>query len=163
MVLTFLEREGAISLGMKSRKIGEGKWNGYGGNVDNDEDLEAAAKREVFEEVGVTVHTVEYRGYVDFHRNGKINEVHMYTSSEFEGEPSLQKEEEGHTSEFSRMEWFDKNNLPYTEMMAGDQYWLSTMLNEGYVEGEVTYSDDWELMDHSFSQVEEARREVTLR
>ena len=52
-----LDQEGhtpqRMLLGMKKRGFGMGKWNGFGGKVEPDETVEAAARRELEEEAGL--------------------------------------------------------------------------------------------------------------
>lgn len=43
--LTFVTEAHRVLLGMKKRGFGAGRWNGFGGKVDPDESIEAAAKR----------------------------------------------------------------------------------------------------------------------
>ncbi len=56
---------------MKKRGFGEGRWNGFGGKVNEGEGVEEAAKRELEEEVGVIVNEIEHMGVLDFEWKGK--------------------------------------------------------------------------------------------
>jgi len=52
--LVFVVKGGEILLGMKKRGFGKGKWNGFGGKVEKNESIPAAAQRGVqrrFEEI----------------------------------------------------------------------------------------------------------------
>ena len=53
--LMLIVDENKILLGMKKRGFGEGKWNGFGGKVNEGETIEEAAIREMKEEAGVIV------------------------------------------------------------------------------------------------------------
>ncbi|MBI4136155.1 MAG: NUDIX domain-containing protein [Candidatus Vogelbacteria bacterium] len=44
--LVFLVRAGKVLLARKTRHIGEGRWNGYGGGIDSGENLIQCAIRE---------------------------------------------------------------------------------------------------------------------
>ena len=55
LTLVVIHQNGKVLLGMKKRGFGMGKWNGFGGKVDQGESIEGAAKREVFEEAGISV------------------------------------------------------------------------------------------------------------
>ena len=47
--LALIRKEERILLGMKKRGFGAGRWNGFGGKVNNDETILQAAKRyEIF-------------------------------------------------------------------------------------------------------------------
>ena len=48
-----------VLLGMKKRGFGAGRFNGFGGKVENGESIEEAAKREVVEEVGLNVKSLK--------------------------------------------------------------------------------------------------------
>ena len=45
VTLLFVLRPGHVLLGMKKRGFGEGRWNGFGGKVEEDETIEEAAIR----------------------------------------------------------------------------------------------------------------------
>ena len=55
LTLCIIYQDRKILLGMKKRGFGVGKWNGFGGHVEEAESIEEAAKREVFEEAGLKV------------------------------------------------------------------------------------------------------------
>lgn len=111
-----------ILLGMKKRGFGAGRWNGFGGNVLPDEAIEAAARREVFEEAGIRVGAVEKMGVILFEFQGKPDtpEVHIFKTGEFTGEPA--------ESEEMKPQWFVVDQIPYSEMWVDDKYWLPLLL-----------------------------------
>jgi 8-oxo-dGTP pyrophosphatase MutT (NUDIX family) len=154
MVLVFIQHEGQVALGLKARKIGEGKWNGFGGNVEGEESFEEAAHREVLEEAGALIYEVEDRGVVDFHRKGEINRVHMFVASDF-GFPDGSLDFSPKQNEILKVAWFDESNLPWGEMMAGDRHWIPQVLAGEIVEGEVHYTPEWELVSHKIETREE--------
>src|SRR3989338_6433965 len=59
LTLCLVQKDGRVLLGMKKRGFGMGKWNGFGGKVDAGETVEEAAKRELFEEAGISVVNIE--------------------------------------------------------------------------------------------------------
>ena len=66
LTLCIIHQDGKVLLGMKKRGFGVGKWNGFGGKVEAGEAIEDAAKRELFEEVGLNALDLQKLGVLDF-------------------------------------------------------------------------------------------------
>ncbi|PJE75822.1 hypothetical protein COV04_02660 [Candidatus Uhrbacteria bacterium CG10_big_fil_rev_8_21_14_0_10_48_11] len=66
-------------LGLKKRRFGAGKWDGFGGKVETEETIEEAAKRELEEESGVVAQQIEKVGILNFTTNSGelVHEVHV--------------------------------------------------------------------------------------
>ena len=64
LTLCIIYQDRKILLGMKKRGFGVGKWNGFGGHVEEAESTEEAVKREVFEEAGLKVKSLEKMGVI---------------------------------------------------------------------------------------------------
>ena len=96
----FLIKENKILLGLKTQKIGENCWNGYGGGIKKGEIPIEAALRELKEETEGIVAFPEYLkkiAIVDFHNiksDGEtfVCKVHFYLVRQWEGEA---QEDEG--------------------------------------------------------------------
>jgi 8-oxo-dGTP diphosphatase len=137
--LVFPKKDGRVWLAKKTRKIGVGSWNGWGGAVEEGETIRQAAKREFEEESGCTVklEDLEYVGKVTFH-NEKADgrkfdvEVHMFLLYEWEGKPRSTLEMQNPTP-------WPENGLPFGEMMASDADWLPFVLRSEWIEAEVWY------------------------
>ncbi len=90
LTLTLALRDDEILLGMKKRGFGAGRWNGFGGKVQDGETVESAAKRETTEECGITITGMEAVGIHEFEfekERGMILEVHVFRITSFTGEP----------------------------------------------------------------------------
>lgn len=111
-----------VLLGMKKRGFGAGRWNGFGGKVQERESIEQAATREVEEEAGIKVKNIKEVGVheFEFEGNPEILEVHVFKTSEYEGEP-IETEE-------MRPKWFAFDEVPYEDMWPDDKFWLPLCL-----------------------------------
>ncbi|MCL5094052.1 MAG: 8-oxo-dGTP diphosphatase [Patescibacteria group bacterium] len=116
--LCIIEEGDEVILAMKKRGFGEGRWNGYGGKPEPEEEIEAAAKRELFEESGVTAMEIKKRGVVEFDFEGtdRLVEVHIFEVTKHEGEPKETEE--------MRPEKFRKEDISYDEMWPADREWM---------------------------------------
>jgi 8-oxo-dGTP diphosphatase/2-hydroxy-dATP diphosphatase len=123
LTLTLATADGRILLGMKKRGFGAGRWNGFGGKVNEGESIEAAAKRETAEECGIVITGMEEVGVHEFEfekERGTILEVHVYRITGFDGAPAETEE--------MRPEWFPVDAIPYDTMWPDDQYWIPIFL-----------------------------------
>lgn len=112
-----------VLLGLKKRGFGAGRWNGFGGKVNDGESVEDAAKREVFEEIGVVLNDLGHLGIIKFcfkAKPNKILEVHAFLSHGFSGEPK--------ESEEMKPQWFSLEKIPYETMWAADRHWFPLLL-----------------------------------
>ncbi|SMD14741.1 8-oxo-dGTP diphosphatase [Sporomusa malonica] len=133
-----------ILLGMKKTGFGHGKYNGFGGKIENGETPTAAAVRELVEECGIAVKEadLEYMGQLMFifPANPELDhDVHLYVVRNWQGEP-------GETAEM-KPAWFDVADIPYKDMWADDSYWMPAVLKGKKVNGEVIFADDNEEVD----------------
>jgi len=145
--LCIIERNNQILLGMKKKGFGEGWWNGFGGKVEEGEEIEKAAIRETREEVGIRVKKMEKRGIILFHFEGDPDaiEMHIFAVLESEGKPK--------ESEEMSPEWFEKDKIPYDKMWPADRQWMPIYLEGKYFEGEVHFTQDKEVVDFEIHEV----------
>lgn len=101
----------------KQNDYNHDKWIGIGGKFEQTESPEDCIKREVLEETGLTLKSMEYRGIVTFVSDNDFTEyMHIFWSDDFCG--SLIDCNEG------ELEWVEKskmNNLPHWK---GDEIFL---------------------------------------
>lgn len=125
----FLVKDNKILLGLKTKKIGEGCWNGYGGGVEDGENVTEAAMRELKEETKGVVTFPEHLekiAIVDFHNTKSDGEtfvcrVYFYLVRYWRGEAQ-------ETEEMIKPTWFEIDNLPFDQMMPADKIWLPVAL-----------------------------------
>ena len=122
----------------KSGKFGGGFWNGPGGKIQNDESPESAVRREVLEETGLSIGTLDKIGHLEFFFGpGKVKPdwtAEVFLTSEFSG--NLHESEEG------ELQWFGKDNLPMDHMWQDDRYWLPLLIQGKKFRGRFQFSKD---------------------
>lgn len=142
LTLVMVHNDTHILLGMKKRGFGEGRWNGFGGKVQTDETVEAAALRELQEEVGMTTDTLQKRGVLRFTFVEKPDEtlvVHLFSTTHFSGEPQ--------ESEEMRPQWFTHDAVPYVDMWPDDRFWLPLLLEGKNIQGTFHFQDQNTLLN----------------
>lgn len=113
-----------LLLGMKKRGFGVGKWNGFGGKIEEGESIEDSAKRELQEESTLIANSLTRIGFLVFKmlESKKMMRVHVFETWEFEGEP-IETEE-------MRPKWYKESEVPFDKMWADDAYWFPYFLNQ---------------------------------
>lgn len=140
-VLCLLVRRGEVCLAMKKRGFGMGKWNGYGGKVQDGESLREAAAREVREESGVAIDPRDLIpcGDIEFYfrDHPEFNQcVYLFTAARWTGEPQETEE--------MKPQWFPIGELPFHAMWIGDVTWMPRVLRGKRVSGEFHYDESGE-------------------
>ncbi|MDB5254504.1 MAG: hydrolase [Parcubacteria group bacterium] len=121
--LIFCVKEDQILLAMKKRGFGSGKWNGYGGKVEETENISSAAVRELKEESNLIAEEKDLKqvAVVNFYFDGEHKfECHVFLLKEWNGDAEETEE--------MNPKWFPKNELPYSEMWVADAKWLPIVL-----------------------------------
>ncbi len=140
-----VHQEDRVLLGIKKRGFGMGKWNGFGGKVNEGETIEEATKRELFEEAEITVGNIEKLGLLEFSWAGKegVLEVNIFKAVDFEGIPTETEE--------MRPEWFFIKDIPYDKMWADDKYWLPLFLENKKFSGKVLFDEQNAILEHTIN------------
>ena len=140
-----VHQEDRVLLGIKKRGFGMGKWNGFGGKVNEGETIEEATKRELFEEAEITVGNIEKLGLLEFSWAGKegVLEVNIFKAVDFEGIPTETEE--------MRPEWFFIKDIPYDKMWADDKYWLPLFLERKKFSGKVLFDEQNAILEHTIN------------
>lgn len=147
LTLCIIHQHSKILLGMKKRGHGEGKWNGFGGKVEEGETIEEGAIREMKEESGVEIKKMNKLGILEFeYQDGSGNmEVHIFYVKEFKGSPI--------ESEEMRPKWFDINEIPYNQMWSDDKYWLPIFLDKKKFKGKFFFNKSNKIIGYSLSEI----------
>ena len=142
--LMLLRKDNKLLLGLKKRGFGTGKINGIGGKVEDGETIEAAAKRETLEEIGVKVIKMEHVADIVFENlyykgESEDHMMHIFIGYEWSGKPI-------ETDEI-RPEWFKISQLPYEQMWGDDEHWLPEVLRGNKIEAWFYYNKKNEFTD----------------
>ncbi len=122
-------KDNQVLLGMKKRGFGVGRWNGFGGKIEEGESIEEGAHRELEEEVGIKALDMQKIGILDFsfENDPKVLEVHIFKITDFTGEPF--------ESEEMRPKWFSFDAIPFEQMWSDDKYWFPYLLHNKMFKG----------------------------
>ncbi|MBU1204119.1 MAG: 8-oxo-dGTP diphosphatase [Nanoarchaeota archaeon] len=141
--VTIVYRYPRILLGRKKKKLGAGRYNGFGGGMESfDKSIYDTAIRETQEEVGITLINPERMGRILFHFqcNEQDHDVHFFRARRYLGSP---KETDEMTAE-----WFNIDNIPYNQMWADDKYWLPLLIKGKKFLGEFLFNPNHKIVEH---------------
>ena len=116
--LAYLKRDGKTLMLEKGRGYQIGKFNGLGGKFDKAETPEECVIREVREESGFVVKSMQLKGFITFPNFDGDNDwfVFIYVVDDFSGE--LKASDEG------KLHWIDDNEVIEQNIWPGDKVFL---------------------------------------
>lgn len=128
-----------LLLGRKKRGFGVGKWNGFGGKLQEGESFRQCAVRELEEESGLKAKVEDLKpvALLDFRFPYDTDLTHI-------GYVYFLRNYQGEVVESEEMEpaWFELDNLPYDHMWAGDRTWVPKLLEGKHLEGAIIFGPD---------------------
>ena len=138
-----------VLMGQKKRGFAQGTFNGIGGKQDPGETIEQAMIRETQEEIGVTPTNPTLVGNIDFeninYKGEHVNiNLSVYICDGYKGE--IQETDE------MIPYWFDKNHLPYEQMLPDDVLWFPMVFENGFIKGKITYDDNMNRIDYKITK-----------
>jgi 8-oxo-dGTP pyrophosphatase MutT (NUDIX family) len=147
LTLCLIQKDGQVLLGMKKRGFGLGRWNGFGGKVEEGETIEQAAKREVLEEAGVSINSMEKVGLINFTFDNEsvVREVHIFRIHDFQGEPT--------ESEEMKPQWFSAQDVPLDSMWDADRHWFPIFLAGKKFKGRVHFDAEDKVKGYEFGEI----------
>ena len=117
------------------------KWIGVGGKFEPQESPEECARRETFEETGLTVGRMDYRGIVTFVYKDITEYMHLFTSDDFSG--TMRVCDEGD------LEWVEINRVCDLPIWEGDKIFFRLMEKKvPFFSVKLVYNDKGELIGH---------------
>ena len=138
--LCYLERDGAYLMLHRVKKENDenrDKWIGVGGKFKAAESPFDCARREVFEETGLTLSSLKYRGIVTFVSDEFGTEyMHLFTSDNFSGKTREDCDE-------GILEWVKKDKISELNLWEGDKLFLELLkTEERFFSLKLTYSGE---------------------
>lgn len=136
--MIYLKRDNSYLLLLRNKKkndINEGKWIGVGGHVEKGETIDECAIREVKEETGYDVHSLECAGEVLFIDENLKMMMYIYEITDFSGEMIECNEGD--------LKWIPIKDIYDYPMWEGDKAFLPKLINhEPYFKMVLTYSQN---------------------
>lgn len=119
----------------KANDMHQGKWNGLGGKLEPGETPEECARREIFEESGLRVERLVFKGLLTFpgFANDEDWYAFVFVADSFSGE--LIDSPEG------VLAWIDNDNLMDLKLWDGDKIFLNWLDRPGFFSAKFVYAD----------------------
>lgn len=148
LTLCVVHEHPRVLLGMKKRGFGGGRWNGFGGKVQEGETVEEAAHRELLEEAGVSIGSIERVGRLDFEfaaTPDEVLEVHIFRGADVQGEPT--------ESDEMKPQWFHIEKIPFEEMWPDDKHWFPMFLEGKKFCGRFLFGENDAIVEMDLSEM----------
>ena len=145
--VSIISQHSRILLGMKKVKFGEGKYNGFGGRLENGESPLESAMRETREKVGITMVNPTRMGEIlfQFPTEEPDHRVHFFRAFRYTGSPT--------ESDKMQPRWFPIGDIPYDRMLSGDKYWLPFLLEGKFFNGSFQFDENHEVAEYKLNEV----------
>ena len=128
MNIIFPIRGEEVLLAIKTRKIGVGMFNGYGGKLEAGETMLESCAKELQIESGLKANPEDFKkiAVIDFyvHKPDNTTVLHkcdIFTVEKWTGEPQS-------TEEMDNPTWFKISELPFSKMMPDTESWVNQVL-----------------------------------
>ena len=139
-----------ILLGLKKRGFGAGKWNGFGGKVQRNENLKQAAIRELYEECCVHVDENNLKQIAillfKFEEGNQLMEVNVFKTSCYHGTPNETEE--------MMPKYFDIDQIPFDKMWKDDPYWYPLLFQGKFFFGFFKFKNQHEMISKDIKEAE---------
>ena len=138
--LCYIEKNGSYLMLHRVKKVNDenhDKWIGIGGKFEPGESPYECARREIFEETGLTCNTLSYRGIVTFISDLYGTEyMHLFTTGDFSGNVKSDCPE-------GELLWVNKDEVAELPIWEGDKIFLKLLdTNTPFFSLKLEYADD---------------------
>lgn len=146
LTLCIIHKHPRIILGLKKKGFGVGKWNGFGGKVEDNESVEEATLRELKEELGVKALDLTKIGMAKLHYAGKEPmDMHIFKVTDFVGEPI--------ESDEMIPQWFHIDEIPFSKMWESDVFWFPYFIKNKPFQAQFYFDSDYKLYKPIFKEL----------
>jgi 8-oxo-dGTP diphosphatase len=123
-VAVIITKKHKVLLGKRKGSHGSGSWALPGGHLEFNESIEQCAKREAFEETGLSIKNVAYATFTnDLFKEENKHYVTLFVVSQCEiGEPEIKEPDK-----CAKWDWFSWNDLPEPLFLS-----LENLLKQGF-------------------------------
>lgn len=134
--LCYVRDQDKILMLLRNKKADDyhiGKWNGLGGKFEEGESPEECAKREIFEESGLTAIEMKMKGIITFPKFDNISDwyVYIYLIDKFKG--TLIDSPEG------LLNWIPQKEIQNLNLWPGDKIFLEWIFRERFFSAKFIY------------------------
>ena len=153
LVFVFDRDENRLLLGLKKYGFGSNKYNGFGGKVEVNEEIESAAMRELEEECGLigSKNDLIKVGIIlfEFNQHQIVMEVHIFMIDLTNTSGSINESEE------MKPQWFKLDEIPFHQMWTDDKFWFPFMFDRKLFQGHFLYEaiDSDIVLKHKLTEV----------
>ena len=123
--LCYMEKDDAYLMLHRTKKEGDinhDKYIGIGGHIEHGESPEDCIQREIYEETGLTAHSLRLRGLITFVMDGDDEYSFLYTCDSFSG--TLHECDEGD------LRWVAKSETAALPLWEGDKIFFRLLRQE---------------------------------
>lgn len=153
--LAFLKRNNDVLLGFKTRGLGEGLWNGFGGKVESKETIFEAAEREIKEECGLEVDDLKQIGIMQYEEDAcpQIGIVHIFTGTKIRGTPQA-------SEEMNPVQWYRRKDLILLKMYDDFKDWEMYMFGDEFFCGKIRYNNKKQIVERYIKKCDSLKEAV---
>lgn len=153
-----IDSNGQVLLGRKKRGMGFGKWNGFGGKIENGETMRECAVRELYEECGILANAKDLELVADIYFDQPSDRTWSHP-----GVIYIVRNWKGTIKSSDEMEpkFFHADNLPYDEMWQADRIWVPMIFSGKKIKGLITFDSDGDtVISYSFNEEELSEKDT---